>query len=288
MLRSVCLMAVLFFSAQLQASTQLFKMVYPYALLSDVAYSSVDKIRSLVEAQGYQLDYAAALPGYEVAYFIASNAQSHQQIISVRGSTNLDHVMLNMAVRLVFDPHIGIRLHQGFGHTAAALYQDARPHLKPGYTISTTGHSLGGAVALILAMHLNADNYKLDKIITFGQPKVTDMNGAQRYTHLNILRVTTEKDPVPLFPPFSIMDMKMPEVYWHVGNELLLYPGFAYSQLSAGDSMLRAADLFTQMPDENNIRHHYMSSYLKLLVPKLSNAAFVPYKSMANPLNWIF
>lgn len=120
MLRLVCLIWLLFFSVQLHASTQIIKTVYPYALLSDVAYSSVDNIRLLVESQGYHLDYARALPGYEVAYFIASNAQTRQQIISVRGSTQLDHMMLNMAVRLVFDPHIGIRVPRiwayGVGH----------------------------------------------------------------------------------------------------------------------------------------------------------------------------
>ena len=83
--------------------------------------------------------------------------------------------------------HAEIRLHQGFAQAAESLYLAIRPHLNKNYKITTTGHSLGGAVALILAMYLDKDHYLLDKVVTFGQPKVTNVTGAQHYRHLKRL-----------------------------------------------------------------------------------------------------
>jgi thioesterase domain-containing protein len=38
------------------------------------------------------------------------------------------------------------------------------------------GHSFGGALAIILAQQLSAAGYKIEKVITFGQPKIVKEN----------------------------------------------------------------------------------------------------------------
>ena len=60
------------------------------------------------------------------------------------------------------------------------------------------GHSLGGAVASILAINLDIDGYKVGGVTTFGQPKFTDKVGMEKYKHIPITRVVNEKDVVPL------------------------------------------------------------------------------------------
>jgi len=89
-------------------------------------------------------------------------------------------------------------------------------------------------------------------------------------------------------PPFSFNNVSLSEIYWHVGDEILLYSGEQYTRLNAQQSILRAADLMMQIPDEQNIEAHKMRYYLYVLQPKLRQAIYLPYKSMANPFNWIF
>ena len=289
MYRLIIIFIVFFCSSSLSAaSSPLFTQLYQYAKFSDLAYSSMKKIQAGVAAQGYQLNQAKALAGYDVAYFIASDDKKQQQIISIRGSQNMRNAALDMSLQLVPEAHLGIRLHEGFASAAAAVYADIKPYLNSNYQINITGHSLGGAVAAILAMHLSIDRYSIGRVVTFAQPKITDMQGAKTYAYLNILRVTTDKDAVPLLPPFSFNSVSLSEIYWHVGDEILLYSGEQYTRLNAQQSILRAADLMMQMPDGGNIQAHKMTYYLRLLQSKLKQSIYRPYKSMANPLNWIF
>lgn len=64
-----------------------------------------------------------------------------------------------------------------------------------------TGHSLGGAVAVIVAAKLKLRGYNVGKVTTFGAPMITDARGAAHLREMvNVMRVTHERDPVPLTP----------------------------------------------------------------------------------------
>ncbi len=71
-------------------------------------------------------------------------------------------------------------------------------------TVSLTGHSLGGAEAVILAMYLKTEGWKVSRVVTFGQPKVTDADGSKRFRDLPVLRVVNANDSVPLVPPLEV------------------------------------------------------------------------------------
>lgn len=61
-----------------------------------------------------------------------------------------------------------------------------------------TGHSLGGAAAVIFAEKVNF----VEKVVTFGQPRVGDKRMKEFYTRTDqLIRVVNENDPVTLFPP---------------------------------------------------------------------------------------
>ena len=86
------------------------------------------------------------------------------------------------------DRRVNIDLHTGFYIAADDVYQTILPTLNRGYKNRITGHSLGGAIAVILMMFLKEDGYQLEKCITFGQPKVTDKKGAQMCQDLPLIR----------------------------------------------------------------------------------------------------
>ena len=263
-----------------------FKTLHEYALIADAAYQGEAEIEKVLAAQGYTLIVNEQLPGYAVSYFLANNDAEKQQILSVRGTSNVENAMVDVAFQLLPNKHTGIKLHQGFAQSADYIYDKVKTKLNRDYRINTTGHSLGGAAALILAMYLDAGGYEVGKVITFGQPKVTNMSGSRKYSHLDVTRVVTPKDMVPLVPPLDPMDLMNMDIYWHLGTELVLQQGNTYSELEGVDSMMRATDFLNEMLTQENLQHHYMTVYINLITPKLVNAKRVPYENDFSIYDW--
>ena len=69
------------------------------------------------------------------------------------------------------------------------------------------------------------------------------------------------------------------DFYWHLGTEIVLHEGSAYSELEGVDSMMRATDFLNKMVTPKNVQHHYMTLYINSITPKLVNAKRVPYQS---------
>jgi triacylglycerol lipase len=258
---------------------QKFVELKEFAILADAAYQSETKIHSTNAIYGYKISDYAIVSEAEVAYFLATNNKKKTHIISIRGTTNNQNAIVDLALQLIFDPRAQVYLHSGFAQAAAEIYKKILPKLNNDYRIKTTGHSLGGAVALILAMYLDAERFNVERIVTFGQPKLTNIQGALKYDHLNITRVVTARDLVPLVPPFDPMDINNLDIYWHLGQELILHTGTQYSLLVGLDSMLRATNFLTHQLSEDYQRNHKMALYLKLIEQKVNGASLIPFKN---------
>lgn len=262
-----------------------FGHIREYAGFSSAAYQPVSDIRKLSSSKDYVLSHYSSIPATGTASFVLTNDKNRTQIIAVRGTSNVENAIVDVALKLTPDKRAGIRLHNGFSLAAQAIYAEIRPQLKADYTISTTGHSLGGAVALILAMYLDVDNYTVGEVVTFGQPKVTNISGASRFRHLNITRVVMPDDLVPLVPPLDPVDINNIDIYWHPGKEVLLLPGTDYAILQGVNSMLRATKFTQQYLTEDNINQHKMSQYIQMINKKIPVAAEVPFKNSFNLFN---
>ena len=262
-----------------------FAAIEEQAVLAAAAYRAESDVRQLLAAQNYELDLYHTIADTQMSFFLATNEALKIQVISVRGTSNVENAMVDIAVKLLTDEKTGARLHQGFAFAAGQIYSTLQSRLKPDYRIRTTGHSLGGAVALILAMYLDSDGFNVDRVVTFGQPKVTNLKGAALMQHLDVTRVVTPDDLVPLVPPFDPLDIKNIDIYWHVGKEILLLDGNQFAVLEGADSMLRATK-FTQKPlTENNVKNHYMDLYLQRVRAKLQSPRQVQYSNSLNLFN---
>jgi pimeloyl-ACP methyl ester carboxylesterase len=262
-----------------------FVAIEEQAEFAAAAYLGEADVRRLVEAKSYELDLFHTIADTQMSFFLATSKAQKVQVVSVRGTSNVENAMVDIALRLLADDKTGSRLHQGFAYAARQIYARLQPRLNPDYPIRTTGHSLGGAVALILAMYLDVDGFHVDRVVTFGQPKVTNLTGAVRMQHLDITRVVTPDDLVPLVPPFDPLDMQNIDIYWHAGREVLLLEDNRYAVLEGADSMLRATK-FTQKPlTENNVKNHYMDLYLGLVRAKLNSPRQVQYRNSFNLFN---
>lgn len=262
-----------------------FEEIKQYAIFSDFTYLTASDIRKLNFSKNYSLSHYGNIPEIKISYYLITNDITKTQIIAVRGTSNIENAIVDVALKLTLDRHAAVYLHNGFSQAAQAIYTDIQPHLKSDYVISSTGHSLGGAVALIIAMYLDVDKFVTGQIVTFGQPKVTNIAGANTFKHLNVTRVVTPKDIVPLVPPFDPVDFNNLDIYWHLGKELILLAGTDFSILEGLNSMIRATK-FTQEPlDENNLKNHQMTLYLQMLDNKIPTARMIPFKNSLNLFN---
>ncbi|TDY00567.1 lipase (class 3) [Thiohalophilus thiocyanatoxydans] len=262
-----------------------FELVKDYARFSNAAYLGKSRIDEIGQSSDYSLTHYGDIPKLSVAYYLLTNDKDKTQVIAVRGTSNVENTMLDMDLKLVTDAHAGVRLHRGFSLAAERIYREVKPNLKPDYALSTTGHSLGGAVALILAMYLDLDQFDVTRVVTFGQPKVTNIAGAEKFSHLNILRVVTPRDMVPLLPPLDYSDIYKLDIYWHIGQEVILLPDNHYAILEGVASMLRVTDFSKQIPSESNLQHHQMAYYFGRLESKLDAAKEVPFEVDLNLFN---
>jgi hypothetical protein len=262
-----------------------FSNIREQAMLANVAYQPESEIRALVESSDYELTLFHTIPGIQVAFFLATSRATKTQIISIRGTSNIENAMVDVSLKLNVDVDLGVSLHQGFGASAKRVYAELKPLLKPEYKINITGHSLGGATALVLAMFLDKDQFKVEQVVTFGQPKVTNVSGANTIQHINLIRVVTPNDLVPLVPLFDPLDINNIDIFWHAGREVILLEDNQYAILGGMDSMLRATR-FTQKPlSEENLKNHQMSFYLNLIDARVTSAEQVPYKTDLNLFN---
>jgi hypothetical protein len=275
-------------SAALPASGQAgvnFSEISEMARFADAAYRSEAEIQAAVEASDYKLVLYQTIAEIQVAFFLATNELTKTQLISIRGTSNIENTMVNISLKLTLNKDFGVSLHKGFAYSAKQIYAELKPFLVPEYKINVTGHSLGGAVAMILAMYLETDQFNVNQVVTFGQPKVTNLFGADKFQQMNIIRVVAPDDLVPLVPLFDPLDIKNPDIYWHAGKEVILLDDTGYAILEGVDSMLRATK-FTQKPlSGENLNNHRMSAYLKLIDARTRSAELVPYKIDFNLFN---
>lgn len=262
-----------------------FVTLYQQAGFAGAAYGSEAGTREFVESQDYRVTLRKTDARSQVSYFLATNETARTHIISIRGTSNIENAMLDLAFKLRLDPTTGIYFHDGFTFAAERVYDELKPLLNPEYRIYTTGHSLGGAIALILAKYLDLHQFRLAQATTFGQPKVTNVAGAGELEQLNLLRVVMPLDLVPLVPPFDPLDINNVDIYWHAGREVILLEGDQYAVLQGLESMLRATRFTQRLLSQENVDTHQMSAYIRMLEAKTKSARQVPYKTDLNLFN---
>jgi triacylglycerol lipase len=255
-----------------------FSAIKTSAQLSAVSYVKPNLMAERLPRLRYELIHHTELPGSAVSYYLARSSSGMQQL-AFRGTSNLENVLVDLDVQLQLDKHLGIQLHQGFSMAAKVAYDNALPYLDKSQPIQTTGHSLGGAIAVIVGMYLQRDGFQLKHVITFGQPKVTNVHGARVFKNLPLTRVVTPNDIVPLVPPLNPLQLKNLEIYWHNGVEVILVAEKKYAMIEGLKSMMRATKFISALPSKDNLRAHEIGSYLTLIESNQESAQQVPYKT---------
>jgi hypothetical protein len=190
--------------------------------------------------------------------------------ILLRGTVDMRNWLLNLDV---MKKEMGrIKLHAGFLAGADALLPLIIAAILPTGAdksalppICIIGHSLGGALATLLAYFLDDQGFPVQDVITFASPRVGDAAWRDSYNATlgdRTLRVVAAGDMVPLIP--GVLDG-----YRHVGQEIYL-DGKVWLNPSrlmeiACDSW-RALRAMDQFDFDFILQFHSMANdYLKLL-----------------------
>ena len=272
-----CLLIVLMvsiagiFPAAASDSMVQFSTLLGFAERASTAYESPAAI-----AKAYPNTTRIATPGgASVLYFIETDHGERIHIVTVRGTADAMNDSEDRDTHERFDPVLGIKVHRGFDIVTQDILTDLKPHLKPGYTVTLTGHSLGGAVACLLGMYLHHEGGKVGRIYTFGQPKVTNRQGAEKYADLPLTRVVDQNDIVPMLPDGT--DGKG-NLFEHTGPEIILLDGPYYVSLPQHKADRLSVDQFAKEFYLSSLPDHAIKNYVKRLREKTSKSVEVAYR----------
>ena len=149
----------------------------------------------------------------KVNFFDVEGAQAYlffndtDIIVTCRGTQpgEMNDIMADLEV-FKSDSVTGTKIHQGFKEEVDKIYDviEEKVELQQGKKIWATGHSLGGAMATILAQRLEyAGGHDVDTLYTFGSPRA----GGPKFRawcdkNLNHQRFVNNNDVVPCVPSF--------------------------------------------------------------------------------------
>jgi hypothetical protein len=164
----------------------------------------------------------------------AKNIQFHymehedHQTLAFAGSAEMKDFMQDADFAKVKYAGMG-RVHRGF----AEAFDSVKPELsivKKDKPILITGHSLGGALATLTALHLKQSGYDVHSMYNFGSPRVGDNEFSRTYGQAGIpsFRFVNSCDIVPNVPVFGYDHIKLP-VYVGDGGKVLPKQESAYT-----------------------------------------------------------
>lgn len=227
----------------------------------------------------------------DIKYIILIDDVKREQYISIRGTSNSHNALQDIKFFKDKSYRLNIDLHTGFHRTAEMISDDLLSRLDKTYTTWVTGHSLGGAEAIIVSWYLDYSGHTIAECITFGQPKVTDSHGIRKMRgKIKLTRVVNETDVVSLVPPAGTHMNR----YAHLGDMIKLLDDGKYCYLAEPDSLnfgvnsfwlwsARESFSFYQMGKE--LPDHYMTNYIDNIDKIIDDGEEVLWKDRLQHIN---
>lgn len=241
-----------------------FQEILRYATYAQHAYLDATELGNQYGVSVYSSEFDHS----QVQVVIINDGDTGIQWLAIRGTNNIRNVFVDGRIKVIREVRLGVYLHGGFLRTAQEIYQLIKARLDPRREIRITGHSLGGAVAVILAALLTEDSagFLLGRTVTFGQPMITDSNGVKVLARYPLLRVVNQWDPVVTLPLIlSRTHFEFPPTifYHHLGPQLVLYKDRA-PKYSPPAKLIRLVLGFRLL-----IANHFMDLYVKRIQQQL-------------------
>lgn len=179
------------------------------------------------------------------------------QYLVIRGTANTKNLFYDAMFWTKFA--LGMKFHRGFHKVAKKIFDDSyNIGIVKNKPLVITGHSLGGAIAVVLGLYMKHYGFNIQKVVTFGQPKVTYkkfLPKAQNILGDDYIRVVNESDEIPNVPTgiFGFFD------YGHFGDEIAMHSE-TYDVVRY--PVVRDHNFFSQFFIEK-INDHHMGYYIR-------------------------
>jgi hypothetical protein len=185
-----------------------------------------------------------------VRYYILEDAQN--SVITIMGTNNIRNIITNaMATEAAFLDDETILVHEGFYDVAKKIFQTIK--LDTSKKVIITGHSLGGAVALLYSAMLYEKGIDVS-LYTFGMPPIVNKPFLKKYNNLKHYRHFHIFDPIVSLSKPTIQLFEVQKKFKE----------FASSK----DTISTMIDTLQTIPDK--FRHHGITNAIKT---QLENSA---------------
>jgi hypothetical protein len=129
-------------------------------------------------------------------------AERNMAIVAFRGTESIGNALTDVETALIRHDIFPGLVHLGFAHAVDAVYPTVRVLLTTfdrDLPIWVTGHSLGGAMASLVAHRLAHEGFPVRAVYTYGSPRPGDRNFRDAYRLPNY-RFVNDNDLVPHLP----------------------------------------------------------------------------------------
>jgi triacylglycerol lipase len=248
---------------------------------ANLAYGDESEIRTTTESWGF--DRLTYFCGTHQMPFLLEDTQGylaasdHMIIVAFRGTepSQIRDWLSDVNTPVIPGPARKGLIHLGFGRALASVYPEIRDTIEEvrtnNQTLWFTGHSLGGALAMLAAATMYLEDPKLlaDGVYTFGQPRTCDRllaiahDTAFKSRHF---RFVNNNDIVAQLPPEPIFHHVNSMIYFDANGKL-------HEKMSFASKMMDRFKGFTGdplAPGTDGIRDHLMDKYLMLIEKNLS------------------
>ena len=172
-------------------------------VLANDAYLPTEQFMQKYRSDDYELIAARAL---SINYYIFQ--QKNQLIVVFEGTNDISSLKTDLQVGSRDFLHLfGTQVHRGYYSEAELAYKRVSPLATKEQQIIVTGHSLGGAVAHLLAAILYKEGYNV-RLFTFGEPPVGNADFVHAIKGLDHQRYTHIFDMIPLLKKEYIEKLK--------------------------------------------------------------------------------
>lgn len=179
----------------------------------------------------------------------------HRYTIILPGTDSLTDWRTDLKVRKT--RVTGGKVHRGFQIAFLSVIDAIIAALPSNAIVTICGHSLGGALATLIAQALQRlDWITVAAVYTFGSPRVGNWSYAGHYNarlHDRTFRIVNARDPVPRVP-------KVFGTYKHVGTEVYLSaPGLVKFGQPWVSSVIETVEQFQDLTTTTESRRKFIS-----------------------------
>ena len=160
------------------------------------SYHKPDGFTKLVSLSSNDISFISAKKTDTQAY-IVSDKDKNITTVFFPGTNSIRDAIQDIKIRRV-ETVGSLKIHRGFLQAANSIWPLLKPHLEQlqSHKVIFTGHSLGGALATIIAIRY----FTPDELVTFGQPRVGGERLKKVLDKINYYRYVNASDIVPRHP----------------------------------------------------------------------------------------